>query len=83
MSRLALNPGHNTFLVHESFMDVFIEVQRVIYRKGYTELHITWWNLGFTGTPWEIDRGRIEIQDKNLDEWKYFDPDKPETHPGR
>lgn len=42
MSRLALNHGGSTFMVHESFMDVFIEVKRVLYRKGYMELHISW-----------------------------------------
>lgn len=75
------------FLVHDKFKDVFIEV---LQTKGHRTL-IRWWNIGFSGNPWQVPvkQSKFYTQEKqwvdsaSLVVMRPFNPNKPETHPGR
>ena len=66
------------FWTHESFMDVFVEIEDVVGQgeKG-SILRIKWWNKGgyqdqFAGfiKPFCIGiRGRIVVKEKDYDKW--------------
>ncbi len=73
----------NRFMVHDKAMDVFIEVLSDYKLPSYRKVKVSWWNLGFSGQPWELFTQRIEIQDRDWLQWKYFNPNQPDTHPGR
>jgi hypothetical protein len=75
------------YLVHPNFKDVFIEVLR--HNEGRTL--IRWWNIGFTGHPWQVPVKQSKFHTQEL-QWVdtarllgmcAFDPSNPETHPGR
>jgi len=71
------------YLVHEQMKDVFIEV----LEHKIERTRIRWWNLGFTNKPW-----MIPVKKDQLDQWVdtrnligmcKFNPNQPDTHPGR
>lgn len=65
------------YLVHKKSKDVFVEILEEI--KWGTV--VRWWNLSQTGEAFLTGANPSLIQkDEN---WTVFNPDKPETHPGR
>lgn len=74
------------YMVHDRFKDVFVEILKTPYRgPKYKKVKVLWWNVSCTGEPYCISRipETITIQNEDWFSWKYFDPSKPETHPGR
>jgi hypothetical protein len=78
------------FLVHDKFKDVFIEVVRTNEAGDRTQ--IRWWNVGCPGgRQWVLPVKKTRdyyqfdqwVETKKLIGMREFDPDKPETHPGR
>lgn len=76
-------------MVHESMRDVYVEVLQSRRRPDHMRMQVKWWNLGFTGKPWLVPlRGPfqyqwIEISDREWLKWREFNPNRPDTHPGR
>lgn len=73
------------YFVHDSAMDVFIEVLKVYKGSTYHRVKVRWWNNGYDGTnAWCIDPRpqTIKIPFKDWNSWKPFDPGV-DIHPGR
>ena len=74
------------FLVHEKFMDVFVEVLRTIKSDSQSCTYkVRYWNWGFDGSsPWVVPNGKKEIKILNKDakHWSWFNPNI-DIHPGR
>jgi len=71
----------NLFIMHEKMMDVCFEIVKIQYRddKVY-KLKGTWWNLGYTGNPYVIDRNaKITIKAGDWNKWKKLTLDKVHT----
>ncbi len=72
------------FMVHKNFKDVFIEVVKTDRGPEYRKMKIRWWNLGCVGEPFELYLGTqtITVQEKDWNDWSFFDP-SVDKHPGR
>lgn len=74
------------FMVHDKFLDVFVEVLRTTYRNPhYRRIKVRWWNSGFDGSqPWRIPSPiqTIKVLNKDWKHWRYYYPGQ-DIHPGR
>lgn len=63
--------------IHKRAMDVFVYIQRIQYKdENRIKCKAIWFNLGYTGNPWALKQGSLEIPKAEWENYIEFDPIK-------
>lgn len=63
------------FWRHEKFVDVFVEVLKVIHLPHKTVLKVKWWNKGYCNNPMSMGLvQKIEIKTEDVSKWHKIQP---------
>lgn len=64
-----MKPG---FYKHINSMDVIFQLD-MCHDYGFGQLFCVgmWWNMGYAGSPWEVEQAAINIKNENIEDWHY------------